>query len=462
MGGPGSVDNNYDSPWGSIVMSASAVANCVSDSLTDLKDRDKDKDEDSRDEDNGKDDKEDVNGNESENEKRNKESGKREEKEKDEMKPNDINKVIMNDNNIHNDNDNDKVSKRDENEIELSPYSSKMKMELDEKDKESYALTNFYSEYVCLSLNLFSCCMAVREVHNVGNDTPIVGAIIGIIATAINPLRAVLTTQNNNDNNNKKRRTRILHKMREDQWLILPLIASINCLEICVKQVGYQVAFRESEGLGPLTDIIEMFGINSHLFPNLVRNSVKCVLDSSLSLLCTISSNVRRNTTGSVESGVQVLYQQYFSKLCCKIFLCSFKEMKLTWIHLLKLISLAIDVEPAFLAIFLHSSYANILSDILKKLSRIVLLPYNSEIILMPLTWLASSLSITPDGLSYIINNNFLPLIIQILVDPSLSHPNRDGISSDVISRYVCKYMIRFDLNAFFVYFFLVIFVVSS
>ena len=298
---------------------------------------------------------------------------------------------------------------------------------------ESDELTNFYSEYVCLSLNLFSCCMTIREVHHVGCDTPIVGAIVGIIVAAISPLRTVLTTP-------EKKKTEY-QKMKEDQWLIKPLIAALSCLDLCVKQAGYQVAFRESEGLGPVTDIIEIFGTNSHLLPNLIRGSVKCVIDSALSLLCTISSNTRRNTTGPTESGIQVLYQQYFSKLCCKVFRCSFKELKFMWTHLLNLIHLAIDAEPAFLAQFLHSTYAGVLTEVLKKSSRTVLLPSNCEVLLMPLTWLASSISITPEGLSYVINNNFLPLVVQILVDPTLCHPQGDGLSSDMISRYDLIYM---------------------
>ena len=174
------------------------------------------------------------------------------------------------------------------------------------------------------------------------------------------------------------------------------------------------------------------------------------MIDSALSLLCTISSNTRRNTTGPTESGIQVLYQQYFSKLCCKVFRCSFKELKFMWTHLLNLIHLAIDAEPAFLAQFLHSTYAGVLTEVLKKSSRTVLLPSNCEVLLMPLTWLASSISITPEGLSYVINNNFLPLVVQILVDPTLCHPQGDGLSSDMISRYDLIYMWIFFLFDFY------------
>ena len=337
--------------------------------------------------------------------------------------------------NVINDEKNEKKFSYEEEEKKLlSEATMEMKGGVEDNSSsnsysESDELTNFYSEYVCLSLNLFSCCMTIREVHHVGSDTPIVGAIVGIIVAAISPLRTILTTQ-------EKKKTEY-QKMIEDQWLIKPLIAALSCLDLCVKQVGYQVAFRESEGLGPITDIIEIFGTNTHLLPNLIRGSVKNVIDSALSLLCTISSNTRRNTAGPTESGIQVLYQQYFSKLCCKVFRCSFKDLKFMWTHLLNLIHLAIDAEPAFLAQFLHSTYAGVLTEVLKKSSRTILLPSNCEVLLMPLTWLASSMSITQEGLAYVINNNFLPLVVQILVDPALCHPQGDGLSSDMISRFL-------------------------
>ena len=416
VGNTESTESTYGNPWGSIVVSAAAVANCVFDSFSDMKEREC-----------------------------RKASVKEAELEKEDLNHNNesLKEIkIYNQNsekleNVIKDEKNEKKFSYEEEKKLLNETTMEMKGGVQGFSNnssnniysESDELTNFYSEYVCLSLNLFSCCMTIREVHHVGSDTPIVGAIVGIIVAAINPLRTLLTTQ-------EKKKTEY-QKMIEDQWLIKPLIAALCCLDLCVKQVGYQVAFRESEGLGPITDIIEIFGTNTHLLPNLIRGSVKSVIDSALSLLCTISSNTRRNTAGPTESGIQVLYQQYFSKLCCKVFRCSFKELKFMWTHLLNLIHLAIDAEPAFLAQFLHSTYAGVLTEVLKKSSRTILLPSNCEVLLMPLTWLASSMSITQEGLAYVINNNFLPLVVQILVDPALCHPQGDGLSSDMISRFL-------------------------
>ena len=312
---------------------------------------------------------------------------------------------------------------------EKSGVNSESEMELERTLLQSYDLTNFYSEYVCLSMSLFSTCMSIRDSQHVACDTPIVGAIVGVIVATISPLRSVLTS------------TDIIktefRRIKEDRWLIRPLLSALSCLEICVAKVGYQVAFRESEGLGPITDIIEIFGINAQILSNLVHTSMIHVLDTSFSLLCTMLSNTRRNAAGPAESGIQVLYQQYFSKLCCQVFKSPFKDLKVTWTHLLSLIRFAIDVEPAFLAQFLRSTYASVLSDVLKKSSRAILLPSNCEVLLMPLTRLASSMSFTLEGQNYVVNNNFIPSVVQILVDPALTYPHGEGLSSDTISRYI-------------------------
>lgn len=294
-------------------------------------------------------------------------------------------------------------------------------------DMDADILTNFYAEYVCLSLNLFATCMTSRDSHNIANDTPIIGAIVGVVVCTITPLRAALGTLDSTKTTQRK--------IHEEEWLIRPLVTALNCLEICISKIGYLAAFRECEGLGPITDIIEIFGNNVQLLPNLVGSSTKSVLDSAFALLCDVASNTRRTASGPTESGIQVLYQQYFSKLCCHVFRTPFKDLKSTWSHLLILIRLAIEAEPAFLAQFLRSAYAVVLTEVLKKNARSSLLKNNAEILLMPIARLAGSMCITPDGLAYVTENNMLPFVVEILVDSSLVQPQGDGLSSDTVAR---------------------------
>ena len=306
------------------------------------------------------------------------------------------------------------------------------------------ALTVFYADYVCLALNLFASCMTSRDSHHIPNDTPIIGAIVGVVVCTVSPLRTALGTLNALKSAERK--------VKESEWLIRPLVTALNCLEVCISKIGYLVAFRECEGLGPVTDIIETFGNHAQLLPNLIGNPMKSVLDSAFALLCNIASNTRRTASGPAESGIQVLYQQYFSKLCCQVFRSSFRDLKPTWAHLLILIRLAIDAEPAFLAQFLRSSYASVLSEVLKKSARSVLLQSNCEVLIMPLTRLAGSMCITPEGLAYVIGNSILPFIVEVLVDPSLAQPQGVGLSSDTVSRYVRACVFVKELGFAFVF----------
>lgn len=290
-------------------------------------------------------------------------------------------------------------------------------------------LTDFYAEYVCLAMNLFATCLTTRDSHHIPSDTSVVGAIVGVVACTIAPLTTALCCPH--FFKSPQRLT------RESEWLLRPLVTALNCLDICISKVGYLGVFRECEGLGPVTGIIEVFGNNAHLLPGMVGKISKSVLDSAFGLLCNVASNTRRTASGPAESGIQVLYQQYFSKLCCQVFRAPFKGLQTTWWHLLVLIRLAIDAEPAFLAQFLRSSYAAVLTEVLKRSARGVLLQSNCEVLIIPLVCLAGSMCITPEGLAFVIANSLLSLAVDILVDSSLVLPQGDGLSSDTISRYM-------------------------
>ena len=388
------LENTYDTPWGSIVMSASAVATSVLDRLTHPR-------------------------------------------QKNRIRKSDIDSNKSVDNAVFLEKKKYGVTILEGENVKLTDGNEDDEEDSD-VDIDADILTNFYAEYVCLSLNLFATCMTSRDSHNIANDTPIIGAIVGVVVCTVAPLRAALGILDST-----KTAQRRIH---EEEWLIRPLVTALNCLEICISKVGYLAAFKECEGLGPITDIIEIFGNNVQLLPNLVGTSTKSLLDSAFALLCDVASNTRRTASGPTESGIQVLYKQYFSKLCCHVFRTPFKDLKSTWSHLLVLIRLAIDAEPAFLAQFLRSTYAVVLSDVLKKSVRSSILKNNAEILLMPIARLAGSMCITPDGLGYVIENNMLPFVVEILVDNSLVQPQGDGLSSDTVARYFIQYLQIFSV----------------
>jgi hypothetical protein len=75
-----------------------------------------------------------------------------------------------------------------------------------------------------------------------------------------------------------------------------------------------------------------------------------------------------------------------------------------------------------------------------------VLLQSNCEVLIMPLTRLAGSMCITPEGLAYVTGNTILPFVVEVLVDPSLVQPQGVGLSSDTVSRYVLQLPVSYLL----------------
>jgi hypothetical protein len=302
---------------------------------------------------------------------------------------------------------------------------------MDNRAKDQHILTStfttlniFNAEYLYLALKFFTTCMSTRESQHVPCDTPVIGAIVGIVLSAVTPLKHLLSSY-------EVSKSRSLDYV----YLIKPLTTALNCLEIIVCKSGYQVAFRECEGFGPVNSIIEAYGSYDHLFL-IFRSSMRVILDAALGLLSNITANIRRRTvgTGANEFGLQIVNQPYFSKLCLQVFDSPFQLNKRTWVHFLTLIRLAIDAEPTFLAQFLRSSYASSLSlqiNTLFSKSQ----GFNCDAIIMPLARLAGSMCITPDGLNYVLSNRMIPFVIDALVEPSLCIPQGEGLSTDTMLR---------------------------
>jgi hypothetical protein len=288
----------------------------------------------------------------------------------------------------------------------------------------TFTLNRFYADYLYLALKFFTTCMSTRESQHVSCDTPVIGAIVGIVLSAVIPVKNLLGSYSVSKS-----------QSIDYVYLIKPLTTALNCLEITVCKSGYQVAFRECEGFGPINSIIEAYGSYDHLFL-IFRSSVKVILDAALGLLSNITANIRRRTvgTGANESGLQIVNQQYFSKLCLQVFGSPFQGYKRTWVHILTLIRLAIDAEPTFLAQFLRSSYASSLALQINTPSS-KSQGFNCDAIIMPLARLAGSMCITPDGLNYVLSNRMVPFVIDALVEPSLCLPQGKGSSMDTMLR---------------------------
>ena len=177
----------------------------------------------------------------------------------------------------------------------------------------------------------------------------------------------------------------------------------MSALEVCFTRNGYNLAFRECGGLVPVTAIVESFGANADLMPPSMvvtacdpgviklRTTVKNVLENASSLLCCVVDNARRGVVmNNTETGVHVLHQQCFARLCTAIFSSSYSDHHILWVKCLHLIRSAITAEPPFLAQFLQSTYIGALTKALKKNLDDPLLKSTNDGLILPLLKLAA------------------------------------------------------------------------
>ena len=194
-----------------------------------------------------------------------------------------------------------------------------------------------------------------------------------------------------------------LKTRQEDIRLLRPAAKTLSALEICFTRNGYNLAFRECGGLAPVTAIVESFGANADLMPPSVvvtacdpgaiklRTTVKNVLENASSLLCSVVDNARRGAVlNNTETGVHVLHQQCFARLCTAIFSSSYCDHHVLWMKFLNLIRAAITAEPPFLAQFLQSTYIGALTKALKKNLDDPLLKSTNDGLILPMLKLAA------------------------------------------------------------------------
>jgi hypothetical protein len=296
------------------------------------------------------------------------------------------------------------------------------------------ARADFVAEYATIALELFSSCLAVRDGQtHVANDTPVVGAVVGLAQAAVEPVAVLLRAQANAAVGSTPPAHTVLH---EDTRLLRPAAKTLSALEQCFHRPGYAVAFRECEGVVPVSSLIDSFGANADLVPTMLRQSVKHVLLNATSLLCEAIDSTRRGTTlSNTETGVQVLTQQSFGRLCTAVFSSPYGDHGALWVNLLNLIRVAINTDPPFLAQFLQSSYVPSLSKALKKSLDDALLKSTNDHLVMPVVRLASALCITADGQAYVLNNRMIQFVVDAVLHPSMLLPRSRGLSADTHSR---------------------------
>lgn len=278
-------------------------------------------------------------------------------------------------------------------------------------------------EYIRIVLELFAICLN-RDQHNTLGDISVISSLVGLLQSSFGCIDNVLKSLDQTDVKPFDVYSNGIHRI---------ISKTLRCLKMCYHMAGhsYQDSITECDGLSPIVNIIELFGLHGPSFLN--SNISKIVLENCLSVLSDSMTSVRRGIS-TVEIGVQVLYQPYFSKLCLNIFSNSFKDNEYLWGYLLDVIKSGINVEPSYLAQFLRSEYASVLSSLTKLEADSSPLISNNEGIILQLSDLAVQLSITSEGIEFVKSSRLINFVVNALVHKSVLLPqSEEGLSTDFL-----------------------------
>ncbi len=314
--------------------------------------------------------------------------------------------------------------------------------------------------YAKAAYELLGTCLSMSDSYDLRGSTALVGAITALGQTFTGYLNHLFSNSTSSASSHssittettKTKGTGIMLSW-DDQQAMWAVGKSLSCLDLTLSQPGSLEAVAESHSLSIISSIIEAFATNSVLSHSRVDLSALSVLQKSINLLSRLIGEDRRGSTLNSESGLQVLGQPFFSKLCEEAFQHPSNRMNFIWYQLFGLFRAAIRTEPAFLGQFLKTSYANMLKTLFNASLIDSLIDEDSEtnleMILYALCRFCHELCLTADGQTYLQESKIADFVINSVTNPRLIYPNSSGFRTDTISRCgACLSWIIKDCNS--------------
>ena len=298
----------------------------------------------------------------------------------------------------------------------------------------SLILSDQAVDYIMIAIDLFGAALSTRDAHHTVMDTPVLGAVIGLAQWAVEPMRAAFRDYGRDAERGigiteRENSFRLL-----ESRLLRPMAKILSSINNCFGRHGYGAAFRECEGLVLVTTTIEACGSCSSNLDALLKNKYYSrLVELAMTLLDEAIESHRGAVHNPADSGVQVLHQTYFSQLCGAVFASSLEENVSCWIAILMLIRTAIGAEPSFLAQFLRSSHAAVLTRTLQSVRSSFPTHNFNEKLILPVVKLASTMCFTPSGQQYVLSNKMITLAIESALHSSHLLPKSKGLSLESV-----------------------------
>jgi len=234
----------------------------------------------------------------------------------------------------------------------------------------------------------------------------------------------------------------------------LMMIASkaLYCLECSLDRNGYLVAFRESEGISTVSIYLELFAYHgldiksietiggSVVSPIDLNYSSKCVLEGALNLLnlSLLKSKHVLLHGGTAESGVQIAYNPYFSVFCHRVFVSQYNDLESVWKITLQILREMVEMEPAYLAVFLTSTSCAVLKTVFSDGKFPAIFAQSSgkvASLLLPLCKFAQTMCITIEGRQFLAQSKMVEFAVDAIQQPCVLYPASYGMSIDKLNK---------------------------
>lgn len=241
---------------------------------------------------------------------------------------------------------------------------------------------NIAGNFIQKGLELFGLSLATRDPSNVINDVSLIGTIVSLVQSALPCLERILVKRWHKDSEGVDRasteeteglNTTGVSPSPSNAFTLQPLLIvqkALYCLEISVEKTGYLSAFRESEGLQPISALIELFsqcGFDTYEEEDgdsPIDLYAKHVLAGALSVLHQSILKSRHSfllqVNNTTDTGIRIVYQPFFEVVCSKVFGLPFKNLEIHWVKLIYILKEVIDQDPPFLSHFLRSTMAQV------------------------------------------------------------------------------------------------------
>lgn len=303
-----------------------------------------------------------------------------------------------------------------------------------ECDQPANVYWSSIGKFLRLGLELFALALNTRSPQHVVTDAPLIGVIVGLLNASTSHVKLIVEAAINK------------HTLTVRQTQIMLVVTkAMYCLELTMERQGYLEAFRDSNGLQPIVDILSCFSVqDSDVLNQLLANpSLSNTLDGSLAALHLSLQKGRLNAIGlpatGLDTGIRTVQDSSFLAFAQVILGTRFAGNEVLWGQLISVLREVIDTDPSFLSQFLQSKCAEAVTVAFFNKTPFCVSDYVGDIdmekVLVPLARLALAVSVTVEGKQFVDNSRLVDFIIDAVHHRLSISPQSLGISPDRLNK---------------------------